>query len=131
MSMHDPIADMLTRIRNGQARVKISVTMPSSKLKVAVAAILKEEGYINGYQFDEDKSKKTLTVELKYFDGKPVIEMLKRASKPSLRSYRSHNDLPKVLGGLGTAIISTSKGVMTDKSARAQGIGGEILCYVA
>jgi len=129
--MHDPIADMLTRIRNGQARVKISVTMPSSKLKVAVAAILKEEGYINGYQFDEDKSKKTLTVELKYFDGKPVIEMLKRASKPSLRSYRSHNDLPKVLGGLGTAIISTSKGVMTDKSARAQGIGGEILCYVA
>ena len=129
--MHDPIADMLTRIRNGQARVKISVTMPSSKLKVAVAAILKEEGYINGYQFDEYKSKKTLTVELKYFDGKPVIEMLKRASKPSLRSYRSHNDLPKVLGGLGTAIISTSKGVMTDKSARAQGIGGEILCYVA
>ena len=129
--MHDPIADMLTRIRNGQARVKISVTMPSSKLKVAVAAILKEEGYINGYQFDEDKIKKTLTVELKYFDGKPVIEMLKRASKPSLRSYRSHNDLPKVLGGLGTAIISTSKGVMTDKSARAQGIGGEILCYVA
>ena len=129
--MHDPIADMLTRIRNGQARVKISVTMPSSKLKVAIAAILKEEGYINGYQFDEDKSKKTLTVELKYFDGKPVIEMLKRASKPSLRSYRSHNDLPKVLGGLGTAIISTSKGVMTDKSARAQGIGGEILCYVA
>ncbi len=131
MSMHDPISDMLTRIRNGQARVKISVTMPASKLKVAIAAILKEEGYINGYQFDEDKNKKTLTVELKYFEGKPVIEILKRASKPSLRKYRSHSDLPKVIGGLGTAIISTSKGVMTDKNARAQGIGGEILCYVA
>ena len=131
MSMHDPIADMLTRVRNGLAQAKISVAMPSSKLKVAIADILKEEGYINGYHLDEDKSKKTLTIELKYFDGKPVIEMLKRVSKPSLRRYRSNSDLPKVIGGLGTAIISTSKGVMTDKSARAQGIGGEILCYVA
>ncbi len=131
MSMHDPIADMLTRIRNGQARAKIKIQMPSSNLKVAIAKILKEEGYINDYQVNEDSGKKILTINLKYFQGKPVIEMLKRESKPSLRKYRAGNDLPKVIGGLGTAIISTSKGVMTDKSARAQGIGGEILCLVA
>ncbi len=105
--------------------------MPASKLKIAIAGILKDEGYVTDYQVEETDGKKSLTVELKYFDGKPVIEMLKRASKPSLRKYRSKDDLPKVIGGLGTAIISTSKGVMTDKNARAQGIGGEILCYVA
>ena len=131
MSMHDPISDMLIRIRNGQLRAKFSVIMPASNLKVAIADILTEEGYINGYKVDEEKSKKTLTIELKYFDGKPVIEMLQRASKPSLRKYSSNSNLPKVIGGLGTAIISTSKGVMTDRNARAQGIGGEILCYVA
>ena len=131
MSMHDPIADMLTRIRNGQARAKNAVSMPSSNLKVAIAKNLKEEGYINNYQVSEDNGKKILTIELKYFQGKPVIEMLKRVSKPSLRKYRAGNNLPKVIGGLGTAIVSTSKGVMTDKSARAQGIGGEILCLVA
>ncbi len=131
MSMQDPIADMLTRIRNGQARAKAAVNMPSSRLKVAIAKILKEEGYINDYKIEEDGQKKILMIELKYFDGKPVIEMLHRSSKPGLRKYRPHNNLPKVIGGLGTAIISTSKGVMTDKNARAQGIGGEILCVVS
>ena len=131
MSMQDPIADMLTRIRNGQARAKAAVNMPSSRLKVAIAKILKEEGYINDYKIEEDGQKKILMIELKYFDGKPVIEMLHRSSKPGLRKYRPHNNLPKVIGGLGTAIISTSKGVKTDKNARAQGIGGEILCVVS
>ena len=131
MSMHDPIADMLTQIKNGQARARSSVTMPASKLKVAIAGILKEEGYISDFQLDDSKTKQTMSIELKYFDGKPVIELLKRASKPSLRKYSSSDDLPKVMGGLGTAIVSTSKGVMTDKKARSQGIGGEILCYVA
>ena len=129
--MHDPIADMLIQIKNGQARARASVTMPASKLKVAIAEILKEEGYINGFQIDDSKTKQTMSIELKYFDGKPVIELLKRASKPSLRKYSSTDDLPQVMGGLGTAIVSTSKGVMTDKKARAQGIGGEILCFVA
>ena len=131
MSMQDPISDMLLRIKNAQYRSKHSVTMPGSKLKVAIAEILKSEGYILGYQEGVENNKKALTIELKYFDGKPVIETLQRASKPSLRKYRSKNDIPKVMGGLGTTIISTSKGVMTDKNARAQGIGGEILCYVA
>lgn len=131
MSLQDPIADMLTRIRNGQARNKAAVNMPSSKLKVAVANILKEEGYITGFSVSEEGVKKSLSIELKYFDGKPVIETLQRVSLPSLRRYRSKNDLPKVLGGLGTAIISTSKGVMTDKSAAKQGIGGEVICIVA
>lgn len=131
MSMQDPIADMLTRIRNGQARSKVAVNMPASKLKVAIAKTLKEEGYISEYKVEEDSQRKTLVIELKYFEGKPVIEMLHRSSKPSLRKYKPHNDLPRVIGGLGTAIISTSKGVMTDKSARAQGIGGEVLCIVA
>jgi small subunit ribosomal protein S8 len=128
--MHDPIADMLTRIRNGQARSKITVNMPSSKLKVAIAKVLHEEGYINGYKINEDANKKVLTVELRYFEGKPVIEKLERASKPSLRKYRSNSNLPKVIGGFGTVIVSTSKGVMTDRSARAQRIGGELLCFV-
>lgn len=130
MSMQDPLADMLTRIRNNLARSKAMVSMPSSKLKVSVANILKEEGYITEYAVEGDIMK-TLTIELKYFEGRPVIEMLKRFSRPSVRRYRSKNELPKVIGGLGVAIVSTSKGVMTDKSARAQGVGGEVLCVVS
>jgi small subunit ribosomal protein S8 len=131
MSLQDPIADMLTRIRNGQARSRKEVLMPSSKLKFAIAAILKEEGYISDCQVREEQSKKVLAIELKYFDGKPVIETLQRYSRPGLRRYRSRLDLPTVLGGFGTAIISTPKGVMTDKSAKQQGVGGEVLCIVA
>lgn len=131
MSMQDPVSDLLSRIRNAQARAKISVNIPSSKLKVAIVNILKEEGYINDYKINDEGGKQVLIIELKYFEGKPVIEMLRRVSKPGVRRYRTGNNLPKVLGGLGTAIISTSKGVMTDKNARAQGIGGEILCIVA
>ena len=131
MSMQDPIADMLTRIRNGQARSKHSVSMPSSKLKVAIAGILKDEGYITEFRLDEEGSKSNLTIDLKYFDGKPVIEMLREISKPGLRRYCSRDDLPRVMNGLGTAIISTSKGVMTDKSAREKGLGGEVICIIA
>ena len=131
MSLQDPISDMLTHIRNGQARNKRDVTMPSSKLKVAVAGILKEEGYITDFNVSEDEIKKSLTVELKYFEGKPVIETLKRISRPGVRRYRSKNELPTILSGLGIAIISTPKGLMTDKSARQQGVGGEVLCIVA
>ena len=131
MSLQDPISDMLTHIRNGQARNKRDVTMPSSKLKVAMAGILKEEGYITDFRVTEDGVKKSLIVELKYFEGKPVIETLDRVSRPSLRRYRSKNDLPTILNGLGIAIISTPRGVMTDKSARQQGVGGEVLCVVA
>ena len=130
MSLQDPISDMLTRIRNAQERSKHDVSMPASKLKQSICEILKQEGYITEYNTSSD-DKPVLTVELKYFEGKPVIESLQRASKPSLRKYKSKDDLPKVMGGFGTAIISTSKGVMTDKSARAAGIGGEVLCYVA
>ncbi len=130
MSLQDPIADLLTRIRNGQQRTKQTVDMPSSKLKMAVCDILKQEGYINGFSVEGD-ALKTLTVELKYFEGKPVIEKIQRASRPSLRKYKSKDELPRVMGGFGTAIISTSKGVMTDKSARDLGIGGEVLCVVA
>jgi small subunit ribosomal protein S8 len=128
--MQDPLADMLTRIRNNLARAKATVSMPSSKLKVSVAEILQQEGYISKYIVEGDV-KKTLTIELKYFEGKPVIEMIKRFSRPSVRRYRSKSELPTVIGGLGVSIISTSKGVMTDKSARAQGIGGEVLCVVS
>ncbi len=131
MSLQDPIADMLTHIRNGQARNKRAVTMPSSKLKIAVAGILKEEGYITDFSVTDDEIKKSLTVELKYFEGKPVIETLKRVSRPSLRRYRSKDDLPTIINGLGIAIVSTPNGVMTDKSARQQGVGGEVLCVVA
>lgn len=131
MSMQDPIADMLTRIRNAQARAKREVNIPSSKLKVGIAGILKEEGYITDFSLSEEGNKTTLTVELKYFEGKPVIEMLRRASRPSLRRYSGKDDLPKVMNGLGTAIISTNKGVMTDRTARAQGVGGEVLCFVS
>ena len=129
MSMQDPISDMLTRVRNGQAANKVAVKMPSSKLKASVAKVLQEEGYINGFSVSADV-KPTLTIDLKYFDGKPVIEEIKRMSKPSLRHYSGSNDLPQVRSGLGIAVISTSKGVMTDRAARAAGIGGEILCTV-
>ncbi len=122
---------MLTRIRNGQERLKREVSMPSSKMKLAVANILQEEGYITGFSVGEDKVRPVLTVQLKYFEGKPVIEMLRRESSPGLRRYSPRDKLPRVYGGLGTAIISTSRGVMTDRSARQLGIGGEIICIVA
>lgn len=131
MSMTDPIADMLTRIRNGQSAEKEQVEMPSSKLKVAIATVLKEEGYIDDFRVDEIEGKSRLIVVLKYFQGQPVIERLERVSKPGLRIYRGRNDLPKVVGGLGIAIVSTSHGVMTDSAARAAGHGGEVLCTVA
>ena len=129
--MSDPISDMLTRIRNSLLRFKHDVRIPSSKLKVAIANILKQEGYIKDYRVEENDKRITLIIELKYFKGKPVIESMKRVSKPSLRSYKSVSELPKVMGGLGIAIISTAKGVMTDKSAREHGVGGEVLCYVS
>ena len=129
MSMQDPISDMLTRIRNAHHRSHPEVTMPASKLKASVAKVLQEEGYIGGYSVS-DEVKSNLTVELKYFEGKPVIEEITRISKPSLRLYVSSNDLPKVRSGLGVAIVSTSHGVMTDRAARAAGIGGEVLCTV-
>lgn len=131
MSYQDPIADMLVRIMNAQARLKRDVSMPSSLQKTAIAAILKQEGYVNDFRVHEDGVKRTLQIELRYYEGKPVIEFLKRVSRPGLRRYRSTGELPKVLNGLGTAIISTSKGIMTDKAARKQGIGGEIICLVA
>ena len=131
MSMSDPISDMLTRIRNSLQRNKRDVKMPSSKLKVSIANILKQEGYILDYSVAEHEKKATLTIELKYFEGKAVIEKIQRVSRPSLRSYKSADELPKVLGGLGVAVISTAKGVMTDKSAREHGIGGEVLCFVS
>ncbi|GAA6154106.1 30S ribosomal protein S8 [Pseudoteredinibacter isoporae] len=129
MSMQDPLADMLTRIRNGQQAAKAEVTMPSSKLKVSVAQVLENEGYISGYSVAEG-AKPELTVELKYFEGKPVIAELDRVSRPGLRNYAGKDGLPTVRGGLGVAIVSTSKGVMSDRAARAQGIGGEVLCTV-
>ena len=131
MSLQDPVSDMLCQIRNSQGRAKAQVTMASAALKVAIANILKEEGYISDYEIKDVDGKKTLTIELKYFEGQPVIEKLQRVSKPGRRSYKTKGKLPKILGGLGIAIISTSQGVMTDKSARALGIGGEILCIVA
>ncbi|QWF70269.1 30S ribosomal protein S8 [Methylomonas paludis] len=130
MSMTDPIADMLTRIRNGQSAGKKSVKIPSSKLKLAIAKVLKEEGYITDYKVEANGSHSEMTVELKYFNGVPVIENVKRISRPGLRIYRSKDELPKVLGGLGIAIVSTSNGVMTDRAARAIGHGGEVLCTV-
>lgn len=131
MSMTDPIADMLTRIRNGQGAKKVSVTMPSSKARVAVAKVLADEGYITSYSTEKDGAKAELTVELKYFEGAPVIEKIQRVSKPGLRVYRGKEDLPKVLGGLGVAIVSTSAGVMSDREARQKGIGGEVICVVS
>ena len=129
MSMQDPLADMLTRIRNAQMAEKSVVSMPSSTLKVAVAKVLKDEGYIAGYQISSE-IKPLLSIELKYFEGRPVIEEVKRVSRPGLRQYKSVEDLPKVRGGLGVSIVSTNKGVMTDRAARAAGVGGEVLCTV-
>lgn len=129
MSMQDTLADMLTRIRNGHMSEKQVVSMPSSKLKISVANVLKEEGYITDYSVEGD-TKPVLNVELKYFDGKPVIEEIKRVSRPGLRIYKGATELPKVAGGLGVAIVSTSKGVMTDRAARAACVGGEVICTV-
>ena len=132
MSMTDPIADMLTRIRNGQNVSLESVSMPSSKLKESIARVLESEGYIGGFEVAEEAgNKKVLKVDLKYFDGKPVIESIQKVSKPGLRIYRGKDELPKVMGGLGVAIVSTSEGVMSDRDARAKGFGGEVLCTVA
>jgi len=132
MSMSDPIADMLTRIRNAQSAEKTSVRMPFSTKKLALANILEQEGFVAGSSKIEDsKTKPELEITLKYFQGKPVIESIDRVSKPGLRIYKSKNELPKVKGGLGVAIISTSKGLLTDRTARAEGHGGEVLCYVS
>jgi small subunit ribosomal protein S8 len=128
--MQDPISDMLTRIRNGQAASKVSVKMPSSKQKVAIAAVLKAEGYVTEYVVSGD-TKPELEVTLKYFEGKKVIDTIKRVSRPGLRIYKGASDLPKVMAGLGIAIVSTSQGVMTDRAARKASIGGEIICYVS
>jgi len=129
--MSDPIADMLTRICNGQIAGHTKVVMPSSKVKIAVAKVLEDEGYVSAYSVSEKNGKSELSVDLKYFEGKPVIETLKRVSRPGLRVYKNKNELPKVIGGLGVAVISTSKGIMSDRNARSQGIGGEILCHIA
>ncbi len=129
MSLQDPIADMLTRVRNAQKANKVSVTMPSSKQKVRIATVLKDEGYISDFKVAEGSLNK-LTIELKYYQGKPVIEEMRRISRPGLRIFKSKDDLPKINGGLGIAIISTSKGVMTDAQARAAGHGGEVICSV-
>jgi small subunit ribosomal protein S8 len=131
MSMSDPIADMLTRIRNAQSVEKTSVVMPSSKVKVAIAKVLKDEGYIEDFAVTDEAGKPLLTVELKYYAGRPVIERLERVSKPGLRIYKGRDAIPQVLNGLGVAIVSTSQGVMTDRKARATGVGGEVICYVA
>ena len=129
MSMQDTLADMVTRIRNAQMATKETVTMPSSKMKIEVARVLKEEGYVVDYQVQGDV-KPELTVTLKYFEGKAVIEKIQRVSKPSLRSYKGKNSLPRVNAGLGVAIVSPSQGVMTDRAARAAGVGGEVICTV-
>lgn len=129
MSMQDPVSDMLTRIRNAQKATKVSVTMPSSNQKENIAKVLKDEGYISDYKIS-DGAKKELTIDLKYFQGKPVIEEIKRVSRPGLRIFKSKDELPSVNGGLGIAIISTSSGVMTEKQAKASGNGGEVICTV-
>jgi small subunit ribosomal protein S8 len=131
MSMTDPIADLLTRIRNGQTARKPEVSMASSKIKTAIARVLKEEGYIGDVRLESEGQKTTLTIGLKYYDGRPVIDRLERVSRPGLRIYRGKDELPKVLGGMGTVIVSTPQGVMTDKQARSIGQGGEVLCIVA
>ena len=131
MSMSDPIADMLTRIRNGQRAEKQSVAMPASKVKAAIAQVLKDEGYVEDFAVRELEGMRTLEISLKYYAGKPVIEKIERVSRPGLRIYRPKDDLPKVMNGLGVAIVSTSRGVMTDRKARGLGVGGEVLCFVA
>ncbi|MDR5170312.1 30S ribosomal protein S8 [Methylobacillus pratensis] len=131
MSMSDPIADMLTRIRNAQSTNKVSVSMPSSKLKRAIAAVLKDEGYIDDFAVQDADGKPQLNISLKYYAGRPVIEKIERVSRPGLRIYRGNQEIPVVMNGLGVTIVSTSKGVMTDRKARDAGIGGEVLCVVA
>jgi small subunit ribosomal protein S8 len=131
MSMTDPIADLLTRIRNAQTARKTEVTMASSKVKTAIVRVLKDEGYVEDFRLDTEGGKPTLTIGLKYYEGRPVIDRLERVSRPGLRIYRGKDELPKVLGGMGTVIVSTPKGVMTDKQARSIGQGGEVLCIVA
>jgi small subunit ribosomal protein S8 len=131
MSMTDPIADLLTRIRNGQSARKTSVTVASSKLKTAILKVLKDEGYIADFSLGQDDGKPFLTIGLKYYEGRPVIDRIERVSRPGLRIYRSKSEIPRVLGGMGTVIVSTPKGVMTDKAAQAIGQGGEVLCIVA
>jgi small subunit ribosomal protein S8 len=129
--MQDPIADLFTRIRNGQASAKARVNLPSANVKVAIARVLKDEGYINDFAVEEVDGKAVLTISLRYHEGRPAISMLKRVSRPGLRLYFGRDKLPKVMGGLGVAIVSTSKGVMSDRAARAQGQGGEVLCVVS
>ena len=132
MSMSDPISDMFTRIRNAQLAEKVTVVMPSSKLKAAIAEVLREEGYVDGFSVIKGEGgKATLEISLKYYSGSPVIEKIQRVSRPGLRIYKGSDDIPKVMNGLGIAIVSTSKGLMTDRKARANGIGGEVLCVVA
>ncbi len=131
MSMSDPIADMLTRIRNAQRVLKKSVVFPSSKFKAAIAKVLLDEGYIEGFSVSENDGKPELTIRLKYYLGEPVIESLKRVSRPGLRAYKKSTNWPRVMDGLGVAIVSTSKGVMTDRAARAAGVGGEVICCVS
>lgn len=131
MSMQDPISDMLTRIRNGLAAGKVRVTMPFSNQKRAIAEVLKSEGYVKDLSVETDDGKQQLSIVLKYYSGKPVIEKIRRVSRPGLRVYKGKDELPKVLGGLGVAIISTSHGLMTDRAARAAGYGGEVVCYVS
>lgn len=131
MSMNDPLGDMLTRIRNAQSAEKGQVAMPSSKLKLSIAKVLKDEGYIDDFVVREDAGKAELTIALKYYSGKPVIDRIERISRPGLRIYKGKEDIPRVMNGLGVAILSTSKGVMTDRKARASGVGGEVLCVVA
>ena len=131
MSMSDPIADMLTRIRNAQTVQKTTVAMPSSKVKVAIANVLKDEGYIEDFAVSTEGGKSELKIGLKYYTGRPVIERLERVSRPGLRIYKGKDEIPSVMNGLGVAIVSTPRGVMTDRKARATGVGGEVLCYVA
>ena len=132
MTMSDPIADMLTRVRNGLSRQKVDVSMPASNLKIALAEVLKQEGFINDFSVVEEQgNKRSLTIVLKYFDGKPVITTIDRASRPGLRQYRGAGEIPAVKGGLGITVVSTPQGLMTDRAARHAGVGGELLCYVA
>jgi small subunit ribosomal protein S8 len=131
MSMSDPIADMLTRIRNAQSVEKAVVVMPSSKLKVAIAQVLKDEGYVDGFAVRSEGGKSQLEIALKYYAGRPVIERIERVSRPGLRIYKGRDAIPQVMNGLGVAIVTTPKGVMTDRKARQTGVGGEVLCYVA
>lgn len=131
MSMSDPIADLLTRIRNAQMVSKVTVAAPASKVKVAIAQVLKDEGYIDGFEVKTNEGKSELVISLKYYAGRPVIERIERVSRPGLRVYKGRHAIPQVMNGLGVAIVTTPKGVMTDRKARATGVGGEVLCYVA